>query len=224
MEKTIKLHGYKSDTLMVGCLLAFSGGYMDAYTYLVRDQVFANAQTGNMILFAIHMFEGNLSLSLSYLCPIIMFLLGIVTSHMLSVKLAKNPRIHWHQMAIVVEICILLMVALVGTNLNLIASSMVSYACGIQVQSFRCIRNNPLATTMCIGNIRSGTDLLCQYFTTKDKAFFYKSILYYGIIIVFVFGATMGNIMVKYFDQYAIVLSPLILALALVLMRQKRYP
>ncbi|MBF4808334.1 MAG: DUF1275 domain-containing protein, partial [Lancefieldella rimae] len=36
-----------SDSVEVAALLALSGGVMDAYSYLVRDHVFANAQTGN---------------------------------------------------------------------------------------------------------------------------------------------------------------------------------
>ena len=34
----------------VGVMLAIVGGYLDAYTYISRDHVFANAQTGNMVL------------------------------------------------------------------------------------------------------------------------------------------------------------------------------
>ena len=35
-----------SESLLIGALLAVSGGLMDAYSYLFRGQVFANAQTG----------------------------------------------------------------------------------------------------------------------------------------------------------------------------------
>ena len=40
-----------SESIELGILLALSGGFMDAYSYLARGQVFANAQTGNMLLF-----------------------------------------------------------------------------------------------------------------------------------------------------------------------------
>ena len=33
-----------SETIKLGILLALSGGFMDAYSYIQRDQVFANAQ------------------------------------------------------------------------------------------------------------------------------------------------------------------------------------
>ena len=43
-----------SESIEVGILLALSGGLMDAYSYLLRGEVFANAQTGNIILLGIH--------------------------------------------------------------------------------------------------------------------------------------------------------------------------
>ena len=41
----------------VGVMLAMVGGYLDAYTYISRDHVFANAQTGNMVLLAIDVYK-----------------------------------------------------------------------------------------------------------------------------------------------------------------------
>lgn len=36
-----------------------TGGMMDAYSYIMRGHVFANAQTGNMLLFGVNLSEGN---------------------------------------------------------------------------------------------------------------------------------------------------------------------
>ena len=44
-----------SDSVEVAVFLAFSGGVMDAYSYLVRGGVFANAQTGNLLLLGINL-------------------------------------------------------------------------------------------------------------------------------------------------------------------------
>ena len=49
-----------SESVRLGILLALSGGLMDAYSYIVRDRVFANAQTGNMLLFGVNLSEGNI--------------------------------------------------------------------------------------------------------------------------------------------------------------------
>ena len=45
-----------SETLRLGIILALSGGFMDAYSYLERGNVFANAQTGNLLLFGVNLF------------------------------------------------------------------------------------------------------------------------------------------------------------------------
>ena len=41
---------HTSDTWCVVAFLALSGGFQDAYSFLARGHVFANAQTGNIVL------------------------------------------------------------------------------------------------------------------------------------------------------------------------------
>ena len=48
-----------SESIGLGTILALSGGFMDAYSYIERGKVFANAQTGNMLLFGVNLSEGN---------------------------------------------------------------------------------------------------------------------------------------------------------------------
>ena len=43
-----------SESLPIMILLTLSGGFMDAYSYLCRGEVFANAQTGNILLFGVN--------------------------------------------------------------------------------------------------------------------------------------------------------------------------
>ncbi|MDD7764792.1 MAG: YoaK family protein [Peptoniphilaceae bacterium] len=50
---------------------------MDAYSYLLRGEVFANAQTGNMLLFGVYASKGNLTMCLKYALPISFFTFGI---------------------------------------------------------------------------------------------------------------------------------------------------
>lgn len=53
MEKIKNL----SNSFIVYAILALSGGFMDAYSYLGRDKVFANAQTGNLLLLGVNIAE-----------------------------------------------------------------------------------------------------------------------------------------------------------------------
>ena len=46
------------ETFRVAAVLALVGGFLDIYTYLLRGGVFANAQTGNIVLLAANL-SGN---------------------------------------------------------------------------------------------------------------------------------------------------------------------
>ena len=67
-----------SENFILGIILAAVGGYLDAYTYLVRGGVFANAQTGNIVLLGINLAEGSYLNALQYLFPIAAFSVGVL--------------------------------------------------------------------------------------------------------------------------------------------------
>ncbi|MBD9202827.1 MAG: DUF1275 domain-containing protein [Eubacterium ventriosum] len=205
-----------SETIKLGILLAFSGGFMDAYSYIQRDQVFANAQTGNMLLFGVNLSEGNLRGALHYFFPVFAFAIGIAIAELVRAK--ERDLLHWRQVAVLFEGIILVGVAFIPLDMNLIANSLTSFACGIQVESFRKIRGNGIATTMCIGNLRSGTQNLCNFIHKKDKEDFKKAVLYYGIIVCFVTGAVIGNFFIHMFHERAILCCSVILFFAFFLM------
>ena len=81
-----KVKGQMSESLVLGLLLALAGGFFDAYTYLCRGGVFANAETGNIVLLGAHLAEGDFEKALRYLLPIVAFAFGV-----LSAELVKLP-------------------------------------------------------------------------------------------------------------------------------------
>lgn len=70
------------------------------------------------------------------------------------------------------EIILLFVVGFLPLELNLLANAIVSFSCAMQVQAFRKVNGYAFASTMCIGNMRSGVESLCAYVKTKDKKFF----------------------------------------------------
>ena len=179
-----------SETLRLGIILALSGGFMDAYSYLERGNVFANAQTGNLLLFGVNLAEGNYFAMLSYLLPVLAFTLGILLADTVR---CLNIRLHWRQLSVLLEAVILICVAFFPHSLNPLANSLTSFACGIQAESFRKIRNRGAATTMCIGNLRSGTAALSFYLREKKPGQLRQAMYYFGIIVLFAVGAGIGG-------------------------------
>ena len=66
-----------SEAFRNSAFLALSGGFQDAYTYNVRNEVFSNAQTGNVVLMSQHLMAGEWMSGLRYLLPLISFALGV---------------------------------------------------------------------------------------------------------------------------------------------------
>lgn len=212
-----------SESIELGIILALSGGFMDAYSYIQRGEVFANAQTGNMLLLGVYLSERNFPLVMRYFFPVLAFAIGIALADV--VRIREGNRLHWRQTSVIAEACILALVSFMPQDLNLLANSLTSLACGIQVESFRKIHGQGIATTMCIGNLRSATQNLCSYFHTKNTLYLEKGILYYGIIFCFILGAVIGNAFIKIFQERAILGCSVMLILAFVLMfsdREKR--
>ena len=155
-----------------------------------------------MLLFGVNLSEGNYQTMLNYLFPVLAFALGIALAD--TVRTKEPNLLHWRQISVLTETLILIAVSFFPTALNLPANALTSFACGIQVESFRKIHGKGIATTMCIGNLRSGTENLHHYFHTKERHFLDTSLLYYGIIACFIVGAVIGNAAVQLFRTKAI--------------------
>ena len=72
-----------SETVLIGSLLALAGGFLDAYTYICRGGVFANAQTGNIVLFSLHLCQMEWERALTSAIPIVAFAAGIMMTEAL---------------------------------------------------------------------------------------------------------------------------------------------
>ena len=75
-----KHHGQMSESFLTAVFLSLSGGLQDAYTYLFRGKVFANAQTGNIVLLSANIMDGQWDKVLHYLVPLCAFALGVLAA------------------------------------------------------------------------------------------------------------------------------------------------
>lgn len=65
----------------------------------------------------------------------------------------------------------------------------------MQMQSFRKVHGYGYASTMCIGNLRSGTESLSHYLRNKDRQSLNKALHFFGIILIFAVGAGTGGVL-----------------------------
>ena len=196
-----------AERLFPVALLTLSGGLQDAYTYLRRGKVFANAQTGNIVLLGQSLFDGDWGRAARYLLPVLAFALGVAAAEAIR---ARRPR--WQRRVLLWEILLLFLVGFIPHSLDQLANALVSFSCAMQVQAFRKVEGFVFASTMCIGNLRSGMESLCAFLRTGDRQERRKARLYFFLIFLFALGAEAGSLAVELLDLPAIWLSCVLLA------------
>lgn len=207
-----------SESFRTAAFLSVSGGLQDAYTYIFRDKVFANAQTGNIVLLSQCIANRDLELSIHYIVPLLFFAVGIAVAEIIHGKFKEARRLHWRQLVLIIEIALLFIVGFLPEKWNLLANAMVSFSCAMQVQAFRKVNGYAFASTMCIGNMRSGMDSLCSWVLNRNPAALKKSLYYWGIILLFALGAGLGSLALDLCGAKAIWFSCLLLAVSFCLM------
>ena len=121
-----------SDAFRTTVFLTLSGGFQDAYTYMGRGKVFANAQTGNIVLMATNFCEGDFAKALRYLLPLLAFAAGVYFAEGIRNRYHLMERFHWRQLILLIEIALLFVVGFIPNNLDWLANMLVSFVCAMQ--------------------------------------------------------------------------------------------
>ena len=208
-----------SETHLLGLLLAVVGGFLDAYTYLCRGHVFANAQTGNIVLLGVNLTEQNWNNVFYYLMPILAFVFGILVCEIIQTHFKWKKKLHWRQLIVLMEIlCLVVAGFLTSSHFDTPVNIIISFVCALQVEAFRKMNGNAYATTMCTGNLRSASQQLYLYATTKQKSHLRNCLQYYNVILFFIIGAGAGSFFTNIFHAKAVWLCAVGLSFAFIAM------
>ncbi|RRD40494.1 DUF1275 domain-containing protein [Leptotrichia sp. OH3620_COT-345] len=222
MKLYFKRKKQTSDTFRLGLLLSMVGGFTDAYTFVTRGKVLANAQTGNIVFLGLRLVEKKWEKAFFYFLPILAYILGIIVAEYIRNEF-KNSKIHWRQIIIIIEIIVLFICGFVPIgNLNVFVNISISFMCSLQVQAFRKTNGNISATTMCTGNLRSGTENLFYFIMKKDKNSGKNSLIYFGLIFFFIIGAITGSFFSEWIFEKAILVACVILLLVFIIMFREK--
>lgn len=183
------------EALTLGLMLALAGGSLDCYTYLNRGQVFATAETGNLVLVGVRLAQGRPDLALRYVPPILAYAAGVLAAELLRMALAEK-RPDWRQAVLLLECGVTAGAALLPLGrLDPLANVLISFVSAAQVESFRTFAGCACATTMCTGNLRGGTEHLFRRWFQGDRSAGKKAAVYYSLIAAFVTGAVLSGIL-----------------------------
>ena len=219
-EKKQTVSGNIHESLCVALILALLGGFLDAYTFILKNGVFANAQTGNLILLSVSLFNGEYGRVPQYLLPIVFFSLGILLSEYIkempligqNTKKINNPdaercretagikasaRI---KIVLLFKAAVLIVIGFTSARTNpLFTTCTVSFLAAVQVGIFNKMEGSAVATTMITGNLKSSMQCLYAFFCKKDKRAGKVFVQYIAVIVFFGIGADIGAFLTRTF-------------------------
>ncbi|MBE6128329.1 MAG: DUF1275 domain-containing protein [Erysipelotrichaceae bacterium] len=203
-----------SRSYLSAILLTLAGGYLDAYTYHVRDGVFANAQTGNIIKLGLVIAAKETGRIIYYLLPVMAFILGVFASLCIENFFEKKDIPVPRRAVLATEVLMMLMISFLPQNdtCNIAANVMVSLLCAMQMQSFQIFKNQGIATTVATGNLRKATEYLYYGIRNKDRKQIRLSLIFFGIILLFIAGVILGALISRFMGIRSILVPALLLS------------
>lgn len=211
----IKIFQNTEDSVRLGLLLAMVGGYLDAYTYISRGGVFANAQTGNIVLLGLYAAQGRWMQAMLVVPPIAAFVCGVAVAELIKNFALKGLIRDWAQGVILIEICILILVGFIPSSVpDLYVTVTISFIASIQVSSFRTLIDSPYSSTMCTGNLRSASKAFYEAVTNHDRSAARRSGRFFAIILAFLCGAVLGGVLTARFGEHSVWAAVILLSVS----------
>lgn len=177
-------------------LLMMSGGFMGAFTYTIRGNVFCNAQTGNIVLMGIALGDANWLEAAYLLIPISAYFLGAIVSEILPKKVKKINFLRWDTCLIGFEIIVLIALGFIPESAPYqISQVAINFICSMQYNTFRQAEGVPMATTFCTNHLRQTGIHLIKWVKKKDEKAKDRFFLHIFMLSMFVIGAAVGTVL-----------------------------
>jgi uncharacterized membrane protein YoaK (UPF0700 family) len=136
-------------------LLIFVAGWYSAYTFFLRGGVFCNAQTANVVLFAMALGRQQWLSAAYLLLPIGAYFFGSFLSEWMGKTIKRMHFLRWDTLLIALEMCAVVFLALMPAAWpDQICQVTLNFVCAMQFNTYRQMEGVPAATTFVTNHIR----------------------------------------------------------------------
>ena len=216
MKNNLKIHPH--ETLQIGIILSLVGGILDAHTFIFRNGVFANTQTGNIVFLALFLNTHKTQRTIQCILSMVAFMFGILLTELIKKKIENRYKLNYICIILTIEMIFLAVISTIPKNVNnTTVIVVVSFVCAIQTNAFRSLKGSPYATTMCTGNLRSACSSLYFYIFEKDKKKGKVCFSYLIIIAAFFIGVLLGRFLTFEIKQGTILVCSFLLFAAILI-------
>lgn len=199
--------------------LVAGAGALAAVTWIAHGQVFANAQTGNIVLFCATASQGNWQQALRHIPPMLAFFPGIFAAQWLRRRCpAQGPR-SAPVVSLCIELAILVGIALLPRRVpDWPITFGIAFVAALQNSAFRHVEGSSYTSVVTTGNLRAAAEAFyAGVFPLRDPAASRKAGVFAVICAAFAAGATVGAVLTVRFGRIAIWTPVALLLVALLL-------
>lgn len=209
----------RDETVLVALLLAFAGGYIDAYTWIIHG-VLANAQTANLVFLWVNATAGKWQEAFHFVPSLFAFAVGVVLASWL--RRAVGARAG--QISLLVEIAVLVVVGVLHNRMPDVAGTLgVSMVAAMQTSIFTRVEGSVYSSVMITGNFRQAIEgAFALVARDPQVGLLRKSCIFMGVCATFGTGAAAGAFVTERMPKLTLILPAAALLLALLLCRTWR--
>ncbi len=178
-------------------LIAVSG-FWGAFTYLLRGNVFCNAQTGNVVLLGLAIGSGQIYKAIYYLIPIFAYVSGAFISEILPNPIKHRLHIRWDTLLVGMEIIVVILLGFLPDTFPVQVSQIaINFIASMQYNTFRQAQGTPMATTFATNHIRQvgiGLAMEVKHWKKADKSHRTKLKKHSLMLLFFLMGCVIGTV------------------------------
>src|SRR3954454_18211891 len=204
----------RDETVEIVLLLAFGGGFIDAYTWIIHG-VMANAQTANLIFLWVYATAGDWAKALHFVPPIMAFAVGIVIAAWLRRMIGERAG----AISTLLEILLLIGIGILHNRLPDLAGTLgISLVAAMQAASFTKVEGEVYSSVMITGSMRQAIEgLFSAAVGGRRPGALRRSGIFTAVCVAFGVGAAVGAFATKAIPH--LTLGVPVFALLLVLLR-----
>jgi uncharacterized membrane protein YoaK (UPF0700 family) len=191
-------------TIRLAALLAIAGGFLDAFTYVAHAGVFANAQTGNVVLLGVFAAGGDWLGAVRHVLPILAFFVGVGIAERIGNPPVGRRLQRPQRFALMLEIAVLAVVGLLpGSFSNTVVILAVAFVAALQSTVFGKIGGWSVNTTMTTGNLRTAAASAYRMLLRGERDAPAQALAFGTVCVAFLLGAGLGALLTRWLHNHA---------------------
>ncbi len=205
--------------LVVAVLLSTTGGYLDAFTWMMHG-VMATTQSANVVLLGVRAATGEWARASKHIPPIFACVVGVFVAYHIRLYAPDKGR----RLSLVIEIIVLLLALRLHMHVPEMAGTIgISFAAAVQNTCFTRVEGWPYSSIMTTRNLQQMAEGLISALAGFGKpAGFRQAIVFGSICLAFALGAVMGAVATTNFGNGALTVPIGLVLTTLVLCEVRR--